>query len=106
MSNGEFFQDQDSKTSLCVIIFNIRDIMATITGQATDPVSPGVLGQPMNIDLPGTFAIGVEGDGGNGFPGPAGVPGRIAIGVRGTTSDPNGAGVQGENKAGGRGVFG
>jgi hypothetical protein len=76
--------------------------MATITGQATDPVSPGVLGQPMNIDLPGTFAIGVKGDGGSGFPGPAVVtPGRIAIGVLGTTSDPQGAGVQGENTAGG-----
>lgn len=77
--------------------------MPTVTGQATDPASPGVAGSPMNIDVPGTFAVGVFGDGGKGFPSPsAAVPvGRIAIGVRGICADSNGVGVQGENSAGG-----
>jgi hypothetical protein len=81
--------------------------MAEVIGQSIDPVNPGVLGQPMNIDAPGTFAIGVKGDGGSGFPPPGGIPiGRQAIGVFGTCSDPRGVGVQGENTAGGNaGLF-
>jgi hypothetical protein len=43
----------------------------------------------------------VKGDGGPGFPQPLGLPGTKAIGVYGTTADPNGAGVLGENTAGG-----
>src|SRR5260370_20666422 len=78
--------------------------MATITGQATDPLSPGVLGQPMNINLPGSVAIGVKGDGGSGFPSVDPLNRalkRTGIGVLGTTADSFGAGVRGENTAGG-----
>jgi len=44
----------------------------------------------------------VKGDGGSGFPSPDPVlnaMGRKAIGVLGTCSDPNGAGIKGENTA-------
>jgi hypothetical protein len=84
--------------------------MATIIGQSTDPNQPGVLGEPLTSNLPanlppGSLAIGVKGDGGSGVPGPTvgpvTVPGRLGIGVQGTSSDPHGFGVQGINTAGG-----
>jgi len=31
--------------------------MATVTGQATDPVSPGVLGQALTVDVPNTWGL-------------------------------------------------
>jgi hypothetical protein len=57
----------------------------------------------MNINVPDTFAIGLKGDGGSGFPfqPPPLLPSRKGIGVLGTTSDPNGTGVWGVNTAGG-----
>ncbi len=76
--------------------------MAEIIGTSTDPINPGVLGQPMNTNAPNTQAIGVKGDGGAGIPAtPAQPIGRQAIGVYGTCSDPSGIGVWGENTAGG-----
>jgi hypothetical protein len=78
--------------------------MPTVAGQSTDPLKPGILGTPMNINIPATQAIGVKGDGGAGFP-PV-IPlapgtGRRGIGVLGTSADPQGVGVWGENTAGG-----
>jgi hypothetical protein len=78
--------------------------MATVIGQSTDPQQPGVLGTPLNTGNAPTIypAVGVKGDGGAGGSSLApGVPGRRAIGVYGTSADPNGAGVLGENTAGG-----
>ena len=79
--------------------------MTTVIGQATDPLQPGVLGTPIPVNLapntPGTQSIGVKGDGGAGFPMTGFVTGRRAIGVLGTSTDPNGYGVLGENTAGG-----
>jgi hypothetical protein len=82
--------------------------MPTVIGQSTDPAQPGVLGTPMNIALPAPIpAVGVKGDGGAGTPNPIpGVPGRTAIGVYGTSADPNGTGVWGDNTGGGMGVHG
>src|SRR5258708_15033342 len=64
---------------------------ASVSG--TDPSQPGILGKPANVYVPQTLAIGVKGDGGAGFPSP--IPGnpvllRRAIGVFGTSADPNG----------------
>ena len=76
--------------------------MSTVTGQATDPLNPGVLGLPMDINTPGILAIGVKGDGGKGYPGPLpGSIGRLGYGVYGTTEDPNGAGILADNSGGG-----
>jgi hypothetical protein len=78
--------------------------MPTVIGQSADPSQPGVLGTPLNTgNAPILFpAVGVKGDGGAGAPSAVpGVPGRMAIGVYGTSADPSGAGVLGENTAGG-----
>jgi hypothetical protein len=77
-------------------------VIGPVIGQSTDPNQPGVLGQPEPGFVPGTLAIGVKGDGGSGFPPvvPAGLKGRQGIGVLGTSSDPNGFGVLGNNTAG------
>jgi hypothetical protein len=83
--------------------------MSTVAGQSTDPIQPGVLGTPMNANIPGTQAVGVKGDGGAGFPSPIPINpagGRTAVGVLGTSADPHGEGVWGENTAGGVGVYG
>jgi len=82
--------------------------MPTVIGQSTDPNQPGVLGTPMNIALPAPIpAVGVKGDGGAGTPSQVpGLPGRTAIGVYGTSADPNGAGVWGDNTGGGMGIHG
>ena len=83
--------------------------MPTVDGQSTDPLKPGVLGTPMNINIPGTQAIGVKGDGGAGFPPVSPLApgtGRTGIGVLGASADPQGVGVWGENTAGGNGVYG
>jgi hypothetical protein len=78
--------------------------MPTVKGRSDDPGQPGVLGTPMKFDAPGPDAIGVLGEGGAGFQLviPPGTPsGRRAIGVMGTSADRFGAGVLGENTAGG-----
>jgi hypothetical protein len=77
--------------------------MPTVIGQSADPSEPGVLGTPLNTGNAPIFypAVGVKGDGGAGGPFVAGTPGRTGIGVYGTSADPNGAGVWGENTAGG-----
>jgi hypothetical protein len=74
--------------------------MPNVIGQSEVPNQPGVLGQALPVPIPESTAIGVKGDGGPGFPELV-APGRRAIGVYGTTSDPNGVGVQGENTGGG-----
>jgi hypothetical protein len=73
-------------------------VQGAISGQATDGASPGVMGMPLSgPNSPTTGqAIGVKGDGGGGHG-----ETRQAIGVFGTTSDPTGIGVYGENPAGG-----
>jgi hypothetical protein len=72
-------------------------VQGAISGQATDGASPGVMGTPLSgPNSPTTgLAIGVKGDGGPGH------SVRQGIGVFGTTSDPTGIGVYGENSAGG-----
>lgn len=86
--------------------------MATVVGQSTDPIQPGVLGTPMNVNVPGTLAIGVKGDGGAGVPSPVNNPllnpvlERRGVGVYDTSADPNGIGTAGENTGGGTGIYG
>src|SRR5260370_724396 len=83
--------------------------MSNVEGNSTDPLKPGVLGTPANVNVPQTQAIGVKGDGGAGFPSP--IPANLAlartgIGVLGTSADPHGVGVWGVNTAGGNGGYG
>jgi hypothetical protein len=81
---------------------SVLSIKGSVTCQSMIPNEPGVLGLPMPVALPGVPAIGVQGSGGSGFPSPGpGIAGRQGIGVFGTTSDPNGIGVWGQNTAGG-----
>jgi hypothetical protein len=88
---------------------------STVSQVKGDGAEIAVQGTGIVIGVQGTIqapvplqVIGVQGNGGPGFPAPGGIPipSARAIGVQGLTTDSNGFGVDGTNNSSGIGVHG